>query len=118
MVGNEDSVLHKDNRSADSNAILASLPPRERRRLDLQLTPVALEFGQVLYEPGKDIRHVYFPINCLVSLLTAVDRHRSLEVGMVGKEGMAGMPFILGVGISGVRAIVQGGGRALRMALP
>jgi hypothetical protein len=48
-------------------------------------------------------------------LLTAVDKRRTLEVGMVGNEGMAGMPFILGVGISGVRALVQGGGNALRM---
>jgi hypothetical protein len=59
---------------------------------------------------------VYFPVDCPVSLLTSVDRKRTLEVGMVGSEGMAGMPFILGVGISGVRALVQGAGRALRMA--
>ncbi len=77
---------------------------------------VKLTFGQVLYEPGRTIRQVYFPLDCLVSLLTAVDRKRTLEVGMVGNEGMAGMPFILGVGIAGVRALVQGAGSALRMA--
>jgi CRP-like cAMP-binding protein len=98
------------------NKILASLPNKESRRLQAALELVSLKFGQVLYEPGKAIRHVYFPINCLISLLTAVDRRRSLEVGMVGNEGMAGMPFILGMGVSGVRAIVQGGGDALRMA--
>jgi CRP-like cAMP-binding protein len=97
------------------NRILASLPNKELRHLQAGLEPVNLHFGQVLYEPGRAIRHVYFPINCLVSLLTAVDRRRSLEVGMVGNEGMAGMPFILGMGVSGVRAIVQGGGDALRM---
>jgi len=59
---------------------------------------------------------VYFPVNCLISLLTAVDKRRTLEVGMVGNEGMAGMPFILGMGVSGVRALVQGGGEALRMS--
>jgi CRP-like cAMP-binding protein len=96
--------------------VLASIPAREYKRLQAQLEPVALEFGQVLYEPGKSIRHVYFPLDCLVSLLTAVDKRRTLEVGMVGNEGMAGMPFILGIGVSGVRAIVQGGGNALRMA--
>ena len=84
--------------------------------MEASLEPVALKFGQVLYEPGKAIRYVYFPIDCLISLLTAVDKRRTLEVGMVGKEGMAGMPFILGMGVSGVRAIVQGGGNALRMA--
>ena len=102
-------------RAALSNRILASIPLPEYQRLAKQLVPIALRFGQVLYEPGKAIKHVYFPIDCLVSLLTAVDRRRTLEVGMVGHEGMAGMPFILGVGVSGVRALVQGAGQALRM---
>jgi CRP-like cAMP-binding protein len=96
--------------------VLAGIPLRDYKRLQEQLELVTLKFGQVLYEPGKEIRHVYFPIDCLISLLTAVDKRRTLEVGMVGNEGMAGMPFILGIGISGVRAIVQGGGDALRMA--
>jgi CRP-like cAMP-binding protein len=98
-----------------SNLILASLPAAAYRRLNEQLIPVKLNFGQVLYEPGKNIRHVYFPLDCLISLLTAVDKRRTLEVGMVGNEGMAGMPFVLGIGVSGVRALVQGAGAALRM---
>jgi CRP-like cAMP-binding protein len=103
-------------RMRESNRVLASIPSRDFRRLQQELEPVELKFGQALYEPGKPIRHVYFPVDCLISLLTAVDKRRSLEVGMVGSEGMAGMPFILGIGVSGVRAIVQGGGGALRMA--
>jgi len=99
-----------------ANLVLASLPSKDRRRLQGQLEPVTLKFRQILYEPGRAIRAVYFPIDCLISLLTAVDKRRSLEVGMVGNEGMAGMPFILGVGVSGVRALVQGEGIALRMA--
>jgi CRP-like cAMP-binding protein len=99
-----------------ANRVLANIPPREYKRLHAQLEPVELKFGEVLYEPGKAIKHVYFPVDCLISLLTAVDKRRTLEVGMVGNEGMAGMPFILGMGVSGVRAIVQGGGTALRMA--
>ena len=98
------------------NRILASIPSRDLQRLTPHLFPVRLKFGQVLYEPGKPIHQVYFPLNCLVSLLTAVDKRRTLEVGMVGHEGMAGMPFILGIGVSGVRALVQGGGEALRMS--
>jgi len=101
---------------ASANRVLASIPPREFKRLESHLEPVRLKFGGVLYEPGKAIQHVYFPLDCLISLLTAVDKRRSLEVGMVGNEGMAGMPFILGIGISSVRAIVQGEGSALRMA--
>ena len=100
----------------DSNRVLAGIPTKEYRRLQANLEPVKLKFGQVLYVPGKPILHVYFPVDCLISLLTAVDRRRTLEVGVVGNEGMAGMPFILGMGVSGVRAIVQGEGDALRMA--
>jgi len=99
-----------------ANRILASIPSKQYKRLQSQLEPVTLAFGQVLYEPQKTIEFVYFPLDCLVSLLTAVDKRRTLEVGMVGNEGMAGMPFILGIGVSGVRALVQGGGGALRMA--
>jgi len=102
--------------STTGNRILDALPDRDLRRLGRHLEPVVLAFGQVLYEPGGTIRQVYFPLDCLVSLLTSVDRKRTLEVGMVGREGMAGMPFILGVGVSGVRALVQGAGSALRMA--
>src|SRR5664279_607665 len=105
-----------DKKNRTGNRVLASIPPKARERLRAQLEPVTLTFGEVLYEPGKTIRHVYFPVDCLISLLTAVDKRRTLEVGMVGNEGMAGMPFILGMGVSGVRAIVQGEGAALRMA--
>jgi CRP-like cAMP-binding protein len=103
-------------RSAVDNQVLSAIPARQYKRLGSQLEPVTLKFGQVLYEPEGTITHVYFPIDCLISLLTAVERRRTLEVGMVGNEGMAGMPFILGMGVSGVRAVVQGGGKALRMA--
>jgi CRP-like cAMP-binding protein len=98
-----------------ANQVLARIPPKDYTRLQAQLEPVALDFGDVIYEPGKAIRYVYFPLDCLISLLTAVDKRRTLEVGMVGREGMAGMPFILGMGVSGVQAIVQGAGDALRM---
>lgn len=99
-----------------ANRVLASIPPKAYKRLQAQLEPTHLAFGQVLYEPQKPIKFVYFPVDCLISLLTAVDKRRTLEVGMVGNEGMAGMPFILGIGISGVCALVQGQGTALRMA--
>jgi CRP-like cAMP-binding protein len=96
------------------NRVLAGISSKDYGSLD-QLEPVVLRFGQILYDAGGRIRHVYFPIDSLVSLLTAVDKRRTLEVGMVGNEGMTGMPFILGMGVSGVRALVQGAGRALRM---
>jgi CRP-like cAMP-binding protein len=98
------------------NHVLAAIPAKEYKRLQAHLEPIEMKFGASLYLPGEAIDFVYFPTDCLISLLTAVDKRRSLEVGMVGNEGMAGMPFILGIGVSGVRAIVQGAGSALRMA--
>ena len=103
-------------KSQMANRVLASIPPTEYKRLHAHLEPVELKFREVLFEPGKAIKHVYFPVDCLISLLTAVDKRRTLEVGMVGNEGMAGTPFILGMGCFGVRVIVQGSGTALRIA--
>jgi CRP-like cAMP-binding protein len=75
-----------------------------------------LPLGQVLYQPGKTSRHVYFPNDCTVSLVAVADRSSGgLEVGLVGREGMVGIPFALGVSTSPVRALVQGAGSAMRM---
>jgi CRP-like cAMP-binding protein len=71
--------------------------------------------GDVVYEAGEFITAVYFPTASLVSLLTIVDGHLPLEVALVGREGMAGIPLALGVSNSPVRAIVQGTGRGLQM---
>lgn len=98
-----------------ANSLLAALPGRSYRRLRSALEPVALKFGDVLYEPGQKIRYVYFPGDSLVSLLTLVEGRMALEVGMVGREGMVGLPFALGADVSPVRALVQGAGAAVRM---
>ncbi len=95
--------------------MLAALPRRQYLGLLDGLKSVALTFGEVLYEPGERILHVYFPNDSLVSLLTLVEGHRALEVGMVGREGMVGVPLALGMDVSPVRALVQGAGVALRM---
>ena len=98
-----------------ANKILAALPRRDYQRLSANLDQVTLTFGQIIYEPGDSIRHVYFPNDSLVSLLTLADGHLSLEVGMVGREGMVGTPLPLGIDVSPVRALVQGSGSAMRM---
>jgi CRP-like cAMP-binding protein len=95
--------------------MLAALPRKQYRRLLAGLESVALTFGEVLYEPGERIRHVYFPNDSLVSLLTPVAGHLALEVGMVGREGMVGIPLSWGSDVSPVRALVQGAGEAMRM---
>jgi len=97
------------------NRLLAALPHAEYKRLRPALYPVTLTFGEVLYEPGAPIRHVYFPVNCVVSLLATVQGHNPVEVGMVGYEGMVGIPLALGVDVSSTRALVQGTGFAMRM---
>ena len=98
-----------------ANNLLASLPRKDYLRLLAGFEPVTLTFGEIVYEPGKPIRHIYFPNDALVSLLTLADGHLALEVGMVGPEGMVGTPVPLGINVSSVRALVQGSGTALRM---
>jgi CRP-like cAMP-binding protein len=97
------------------NGLLAALPHAEYRRLLAGLEPVTLTFGEVLYAPDAPIGHVYFPIDCLVSLLATVDDRHALEVGLVGHEGMVGVPLALGIDNSPARALVQGAGTAMRM---
>src|SRR3989442_11644904 len=98
-----------------ANGVLAAVRPRASPARPSGLEPVALVFGEVLYEPGEPIRDVYFPTGSLVSLLTLVEGRLALEVGLVGREGMVGVALALGIGVSPVRALVQGSGTALRM---
>jgi len=98
-----------------SNRLLAALPRKDYRKLLSFLEPVELAFQEVLYEPHTRIRHVYFPNDCFVSMLTTVDADRAAEVGLVGAEGMIGLPVALGAAVSPFRAMVQGGGTAMRM---
>jgi CRP-like cAMP-binding protein len=98
-----------------ANWLLAALPKKDYRQLRDELEPVTLVFGDILFEPGENIRHVYFPENSIVSLLSAVDEREHIEVGIVGNEGMAGLPVFMGVSKSRHRGLVQGEGGALRM---
>jgi CRP-like cAMP-binding protein len=98
-----------------ANSVLAALPRELYRHLLAGLARVTLKFGTVLYEPGDPIRDVYFPNDSVVSLLTLVEGQFAVEVGLVGREGMVGIPLALGIGVSPVRALVQGAGTAMRM---
>ncbi len=99
-----------------TNRLLATLPKKEYERLLPGLKRIPLNFGEVLYEPGDTIKHVYFPNDSIVSLLSALSERSTLEVGMVGNEGFAGLPIFMGVNISQTRALVQGAGSAMRMS--
>lgn len=98
-----------------TNRLLAALPKKEYQSLLPRLESVSLAFGDIIFEPGDRLRHVYFPDNSIVSLLSAVDDRELLEVGMVGNEGMAGLPVFMGINKSQTRGLVQGGGSAMRM---
>lgn len=94
-----------------SNALIAMLPARERAMVIRSSQEVELTFSQVLYEPGSAITHVYFPVTGYISLITPHDVTDSLEVGLIGREGMFGMTVLLDINDSPLLALVQGGGR-------
>jgi CRP-like cAMP-binding protein len=101
--------------SPSANRLLAALSNKDLQRFLAGCESVELVFAQVLAEPGEPIRHVYFPTRSFITLVEKVDGHASLEVGLVGDEGMLGIALILGVNVSPLHALVQGSGQALRM---
>jgi CRP-like cAMP-binding protein len=98
-----------------ANRLLAALPGKEYQRLQPHLEEGALSFGEVLYEPGEIIQRVYFPNHGVVSLLSMVEDRSTLEVGVVGAEGMVGISVFLGAQASPNQALVQGDGAAMSM---
>ena len=101
--------------SPEQNHLLAALPPAERERIfpDLQLVPMPL--GRVLYESGDPLRHVYFPVDCIVSLLYVMENGASAEIAVVGNEGLIGIALFMGGETTPSRAIVQSAGHAYRL---
>jgi CRP-like cAMP-binding protein len=97
------------------NLILASLPESKYQRISVHLEPVELSFGKVLYEIDDPIDYVYFPSLSIISLIQSTAVGQSIEVGLLGKEGMLGLPVLSGVTPSPYRAIIQGAGEAMRM---
>jgi CRP-like cAMP-binding protein len=99
----------------NSNLLLAALPPEELAHMLARLDPVRVEVGDVLCEPADPIRYIYFPHDCLVSLLGVAEGRMTLEVGLVGREGMLGATVALGHETTQLRAVVQRAGSASRM---
>jgi CRP-like cAMP-binding protein len=102
--------------AAAENHLIELLPRKERRNLLAVCEPVTLELSDVLSERGERTRHVYFPVNGTISLVTPIDGKPVLEVGMVGREGMVGAHLALGVMTTPLHAVVQGSGKAWRVA--
>ena len=98
-----------------ANRILKGLPVEEYERLSDYLEPVSMSLGEVLCHPDERITHVYFPNRGTVSLVSVFDDGRSVEVGMVGNEGMFGVCVFLGSISTPLLAQVQLPGDGLRM---
>jgi len=100
------------------NHILAALPPDDYARIVAKLEPVPMVLGDVLYESGGQMRHVYFPISSIVSLLYVMENGSSAEIAVVGNEGIVGVSLFMGGETTPSRAVVQSAGAAYRMKGP
>jgi CRP-like cAMP-binding protein len=95
--------------------LIELLPSKPRSRLLAICEPINLEMGEVLSDLGLPTRYVYFPTVGFISLVTAMNGRPTLEVGMVGREGMLGVQLVLGVEAAPLHAVVQGAGAAWRI---
>jgi CRP-like cAMP-binding protein len=97
------------------NRLLAALSPVECDRLYPHLRLVQMPLGKVLSEPGDLLRHVYFPVDCIVSLLYVLESGASAEISVVGNEGLVGIALFMGGETTPSRALVQSAGHAYRL---
>ena len=98
-----------------SNQLLSALPDAEWDRWRLQLEAVDLTLGEVLYESGATLAHVYFPTTAIVSLLYVMENGASAEIAVVGNEGIVGISLFMGGESTPSRAVVQSAGKGYRM---
>lgn len=101
--------------SPGQNHLLAALPAAEFEPLAAHLELVALPLGQMIYEPGGQLRHAYFPTTCIVSLHYVTETGASAQTAGVGNEGMVGVALFMGGDTTSSSAVVQTGGHAYRL---
>ena len=99
------------------NGLLARLSSADRAHLLKGGREVDLEFGETLSDSNERIRFVYFPTTSYISLITPKGASESLEVGLVGSEGVFGITLLLGIDTSPLKGLVQGEGKAIRMSV-
>jgi CRP-like cAMP-binding protein len=97
------------------NRLLAALPMIELERLRLHLELVSFTLGQVIYEAGGHMTHVYFPTDCIISLLYLMENGATAEIGVTGYEGVVGIALFMGGETMPNRAVVQSAGSAYRI---
>jgi CRP-like cAMP-binding protein len=97
------------------NQLIAALPSAEAQRWLPQLEWVQMPLGEVLYESGSMLTHVYFPTTAIVSLLYVMENGASAEIAVVGNEGIVGISLFMGGGTTPSRAVVQSAGQGYRL---
>src|SRR5215216_4448492 len=104
-----------DTSDRTQNRLLAALPREEYERLLTHLGHVTFKLGEVVYESGVQMEHIYFPTTSIVSLLYLMENGASAEMGMAGREGVVGVALFMGGNTMPNRAVVQSAGGAVRM---
>jgi CRP-like cAMP-binding protein len=97
------------------NWLLSALAEAEWERLSPHLEPIAMELGDVLYDSGGKLSHVYFPTTAIVSLLYVMENGASAEIAVVGNEGLVGISLFMGGQSTSSQAMVQAGGDGFRL---
>ena len=97
------------------NRLLSALAERDRARLIPQLDILTLFAKETVHESGEEMNYVYFPLDCIVVLISSVDEKATVEVGLIGNEGMVGAPILMGAKQSTNQALILAEGKALRL---
>lgn len=97
------------------NYLLAALPPAEFAKIEQKLDMVSFKLGDVIYESGDLLEHVYFPTTAIVSLLYVMENGATAEIGIVGNDGLIGVSLFMGGDTTTSRAVIQSAGKAARM---
>jgi len=108
-------LLMTDLHSPRQNCLLYALPPNEFKRISSRLELVQMPLGKVLYEPGDELHHVYFPTTCIVSKLYVIKSGASAEIAVVGNDGIIGVALFMGGKTMPNQAVVRSAGYAYRL---
>ncbi len=112
----EQKTMSKKDGLKQLNRILAALPESEYQRFAPYLTPVDMALEIVLYEPQEQIETVYFPVSALISIASTLEDGTTTEIGLIGSNGIVGLPVILGSGRSSNNIVVQVAGMAIKLS--
>lgn len=102
-------------RSTPTNHLLSALPEQQYQEIAPHLECVSLPLGEIIFDPGEAIDYIYFPDKAMISLISEMKNGATTEISLIGKNGLIGLPRILGAKVSIHQAIVQVMGTAMRI---